>query len=296
MLYRGDGVNTGSDLSYHGGDAQHYSSCYSIKAERDGAQDTQAGYKDLIDFVRYLDSELKKDPATVSVEEWDKHIDLDTFFTSMAFEFLNSIGDGYLMNTNNWYLYESDVSTPTPRFTWLSWDLDSSMGSGYNNFQQTIGGDYTAFPGMQVRPLAKLAVNVPALNARFSGVIHSIATRIYDPSVSFPVIDSLVEFIREDVAWDRALPRVRSGLNHIPFLGAPNLVQNLLNHDALDDPSPQPPLSFDAVRAVDFFARVNSQVDFDTAVQGPTGHSSLYGVKEWIQAKSDNVHKYFESH
>ncbi|ORY98113.1 coth protein-domain-containing protein [Syncephalastrum racemosum] len=296
MLYRGDGVSPGSDLVYHGQDTQHYAKGYSIKAQRDNVNATDAGLKDLIDFMRYLDNELRKDPNTVSVEEWDKRINLDTFFTSMALEFLHSAGDGYLMDANNWYLYEADVSATPPRFTWLSWDLESVMGSGYNNYQQTVQGDYTSFPGMQVRPLAKLMVSVPALDARFRSVLHSIATRIYDPKVSFPVIDSLVEFIRADVAWDTSLPRMRSGLNHIPLIGGPNLVQNLLNHDALGTLSAQQPLSFDAVRAVDFFARVNSHVDFDMAVQGPTGHSSLYGVKEWIEAKSNNVHSYLEAH
>lgn len=299
MLYRGEGAKKDgrrADLSYHGNDSQYYAGAsYAIKEERDGVNGTDAGFKDLINFIQFLDTELQKDPQAVSLEEWNKRIDMDSFFTSMAFEFLHSFCNGYLQSTNNWYMYEKDLTTTPPRMIWMSWDLDSIMGSGYVTYRKTIQGDYANFPGMQLRPFTKLVVTAPALRARFRDIIQTINSAIYAPKVAFPVIDSLVDLIEEDVAWDKSLPRVRSGINLIPYLGAPNLIGNLRNHNATDD-SMSLPLSFDLVRAVDYFERINLPhgVDFRTAVEGPTHHSSLYGVKEWIQAKSDNVRKYFE--
>ncbi|ORY98112.1 coth protein-domain-containing protein [Syncephalastrum racemosum] len=295
MLYRGEGAKKDgrrADLSYHGDDSQYYAGAsYAIKEERDGVNSTDAGFKDLVSFIQFLDTELRKDPKTVSLEEWNEHIDMDSFFTSMAFEFLHSFCNGYLQSTNNWYMYENDSTSTPPHMVWMSWDLDSVLGSGYVKYKETITGDYVNFPGMQLRPFTKLAVTAPALRERFGVIIQMINSGIYDPKISFPVIDSLVDLIEEDVAWDKSLPRIRSGINLIPYLGAPNFVGNLFNHNATDD-SMSLPLSFELVRAVDYFLRVNRphSVDFREAVEGPTHHSSLTEKDETVFYSTGNVH------
>jgi hypothetical protein len=183
---------------------------------------------------------------------------LNTFF-SMALEFIQGHWDGYLDNTNNYFLYKSPEQN---RFIYIPWDFDYVMGSGPVNMKAIAVGDYNSYSGVQLRPLIIALLNVPSYRALFEKHLQSIVTTLYDTSKSFPVIDSVVNLIQEDVAWDKSLPHIRKGLEYLTIDSLFSLIGG------------------------------GSEDNIGTkAVNGNTNHASLYGIKEWIKLKLDNYAK-----
>lgn len=211
---------------------------------------------------------------------------------SNLFEFFNGFCDGYLQNTNNYYLYGNPAENFA--FTWISWDLDYVMGNGYVHFSDLIKGDYSQFPGVQKRPLTKALQLNPAIRQRTDELIRTLHDNLYTPKVSFPVIDSHVEFIKEDVAWFNSLKPMRSGINFIPGVG-PKPITNVVHNNVSGD-SISTPLSLDLITAADYMVRIQTKISLEKAVEGPTHHLSLWAIKKWFQEKSDNVQAYIRAH
>ncbi|KAI8393492.1 coth protein-domain-containing protein [Radiomyces spectabilis] len=287
VLYRGEGTRHGrsSDLSYFGEDLNLYNdSGYSLEED---AELGPKGFVQLRDFTKFIDDQLQlqKQPdqdLNATVDIWEKRLDVETFIINMALEFLNGFWDGYLQNKNNYYLYQDPQQS---RFIWMDWDLDFSMGSGPVNMGMIREGDYKKFAGVDSKPLMVAVLNIPHYRQLFEQRLRTILNELYDKSD--PVIDSLAEFLREDIAWDQSLPRVRPGLSFLP--GGKDILANLFHGNASDGEAASLPLAFDLLTAIDFIARVNKKIPFDNAINGPTGFRSLYGVKEWIRVKSAAV-------
>jgi hypothetical protein len=200
----------------------------------------------------------------------------------MAFEFFHGSFDAYIQNSNNYYLYKDPKKD---RFVYIPWDYDYTLGSGPVTMDAITVGDYNDFPGLYVRPLTTAILNVPLYRQIFEGQLNAIG-KLYNPEVSFPIIDSIADFIRDDVKWDLSLKRVKRGVNLIPF-GTRHSISDFVHRNASDD-SGGLPITFSLVNVLDYLARVNLDVPFDDAVEGPTGHSSLFGIKEWFKVKYDN--------
>ncbi|OBZ91575.1 hypothetical protein A0J61_00378 [Choanephora cucurbitarum] len=291
ILYESEGGsrNSRADLSYKGAEPSAYeSSAYSVSEESEmGA----SGLDDLSSFIQFIHDQQqfqkKADDKSISatISKWEEQIDVEGFLVSMASEFAFGLFDAYLQNTNNYFLYKCPKQN---RFVWIMWDFDLSMGSGPVNMKKIAVGDYTSFEGFKTRPLITALLKINEYRALFEKHLDSIMNKLYNPLVAFPIIDSVAEFIRDDVAWDKSLPHVGKGPEYVgPILG--NIINH--NHNNQSNNNIGVPSSLSLITAAEYVIRLNSDVSFDKAINGPTGHASLYGLKEWIKTKSDNYKK-----
>ncbi|KAF7722851.1 hypothetical protein EC973_002653 [Apophysomyces ossiformis] len=288
VLYEGKGIGkdsqTSSDLSYHGSNTASYiESAYELK-ELD-TEEKSSDFHDLMELTKFIDAQIKavKEASNETKDAWEGHLDVRVFLTNMAFEFLQGSWDGYLQNAENYYLYKHPVNK---RFIWIPWDLEYVMGSGPVSISRLLEGDYRQFDGISHRPLIKGLLDNTKYRKIFDDTLRELIA-LYDQS--FPVIDSLAEFLQQDVAWDQSQPHMRDGFSFLPL--GPNFVENVLLNNLSQVTAPLP-LSMDYMVAADYLIRINQHISFDTAIEGNTEHSSLMGVKEWIRQKSESVKKY----
>ncbi|KAF9179922.1 hypothetical protein BGZ51_006555 [Haplosporangium sp. Z 767] len=165
--------------------------------------------KDLIQFMADLknfDPKKTKDP----IAYWEQRLDLDGFLKSMAMEYLTGSWDSYWNSGSNYQLYNDPV---TGKWTWFPMDFDDTFGTAYSgpiaSYRQIPKKNAEGFES----PLAqKLIMETPEINARFEAILKDIVSYVFNPNALTPRMDAYKEMIQEDVAWDRALPRVSNGI------------------------------------------------------------------------------------
>ncbi|KAI7868043.1 coth protein-domain-containing protein [Mucor mucedo] len=285
LLYEGEGGKKDenrADLSYKGDNPALYdSSAYSVA--ENPAQGVKNDFSDLIVFTKFIRDqiEFQKGNNRSAIEAtkplWEQQIDVEGFLVGMALEFIQGSWDAYQQNTNNYFLYKSPEQN---RFIFISWDFDYVMGSGPVNMKAIAVGDYNSYGGAQLRPLMVALLNIPSYRELYEKNLNHIITSLYNPSKSFPVIDSVYSLLEDDVAWDKSLDHVRKGPE---YLTLENLFKDSLGDDA------GRPLCISYLNAIEFLIRINSKISFFKAVEGKTGHSSLYSIKGWINEKLENV-------
>lgn len=287
IMYEGRGGKKDekrADLSYKGDNLSAYNASAYEVAENP-SKGPKNDFTELMLFTKFIQSQLNFQKANSNnvnaientTTEWEQRIDVEGFLVNIAFEFLQGDWDAHLQNTNNYFLYKSPAQN---RFIYIAWDFDYIMGSGPVNMKAISVGDYKSYSGIQVRPLAVALLNIPSYRSLFEKHLQSIIDTLYVPSKSFPVIDSVVDLIQEDVAWDKSIPHIRKGSYFL------DTITGLLQSDPNSDAGT--PISFSALTAAEFVLRIDADISFSKAVNGNTGHASLYGIKEWIKLKLDN--------
>ncbi|ORX49111.1 coth-domain-containing protein [Hesseltinella vesiculosa] len=295
ILYKGDATIKNrkykADLSYHGPELAPYEqTSYTVEEKpKVGAN----GLGPLVNLTKFLDDRMKtlgtnatgNATLTTTLAAWKHQFDIQGYFINLALEFLGGSFDTYLQNTNNYFLYKDPVKD---QFVFVSWDMDMVMGSGPVNMKKLITGDYRSFPGIDLRPLTLASVmKDAALRPAFEKTLLTIVHDLFSPNVTFPVIDSLAQFIQDDAAWDLQLPHVRAGQSFIPI--GPNNIDNWFGNNATNAPITHP-ITTDYLVAASFIVRVNRKVPLKNAIQGPLKHpASLYPLKTWIATKTKNV-------
>ncbi|CAO3597070.1 unnamed protein product [Absidia cylindrospora] len=295
ILYGGEGASKkrhAADLSYHGDTASYYEgSAYAI-AEKPKVGNNS--YDALIAFTKFIDDQLnlqknKSVDLNTTVAAWNKQVDVKGFFINMAFDFLFGNFDDYLQNTNNYFMY---LDPRKQRFVYLTWDMDMIFGSGPVKMRKLLQGDYRQYAGMNKRPLTKATLmTVPYFRQVFESQLRTIVHQLFQPSVVNPIIDSHINFIKDDVAWDRSLPRERKGASFFPF-GKHN-IENWFHNNATGD-TVSLPMSFSVINSADYLIRTNADISFQRAIEGPTHHSSLYALKNWFKEKTNKVLPYID--
>ncbi|KAI8890806.1 coth-domain-containing protein [Backusella circina FSU 941] len=293
-LYEGLGGSndkTRASLTYMGDKPQDYSNIqYGIDEKPKGQNKTLNG---LITFIKFIHDQTTQQGAMntaqldATAEEWVKHFDVEGFLTNMAFDFITGSWDAYLMNTDNYFIYQLPDEK---KFVYISWDFDLTFGSGPITMKAIRVGNYNDYGGVQTRPLMVAVLNIPKFRKFFEERLALLLEKIFNPDISTPIIDSIADFIRDDVEWDRKLPRARSGLSFVP-INSPQAVFDLFNKNQGDTKEAGVPMYMSILNAMEYVARVNTYIPFDRAVDGPTGHTSLYGLKEWIRVKIDNIQR-----
>ncbi|KAF9429533.1 hypothetical protein BGZ94_010373 [Podila epigama] len=164
--------------------------------------------KDLIAFMKDLKD---YDPKKVAdpIAYWEKRLDLDLFLKAMAMEYLTGSWDSYWNAGSNYQIYNDPV---TGKWTWLPTDFDDTFGT---SFEGKIAS-YRTIPKKNAKgfesPLAqKLIMETPQINARFEQILKDIVNYVFKPDALTPRLDAYKTMIEEDVAWDRAQPRVSKG-------------------------------------------------------------------------------------
>ncbi|KAF7728414.1 hypothetical protein EC973_006092 [Apophysomyces ossiformis] len=270
ILYQGMGFSNStkltSDLDFRGNHGKLYGDgTYKIKVKpRHGHHATFTRLMKLTRFLAHAPNE-----GTKVIKQWEKHLNTQSVIRNMALEIALGFSDGYIADVDNYYLYHDRRNK---QFVYLPSDTDISMGSSIMNISNMWDGDYHHYPGMTLRrPLFQKMLAVPEFKEAFEALLIKICKTTFDPQVVDPYIDGLTNMIREDVAWDKQLPR--SGFN----LWA--VMLNQVRHAPRN--AIPPPIDYETF--VDFAARmIFENVSLDQAIQGPTKHISLTGVKEWI--------------
>ena len=124
-----------------------------------------------------------------------------------------------------------------------------------------IGGNYTAFPGLNSTPLATRMLAVPKFKSEFDNLIRNYTTGLVNTDIMNPRIDELMTFLNDDVAWDKTLPRLGSSAY------VDSVSQNLNPADF--------PLS--------------------VGVNGPSPIAGFMSVREWVVNRTNNLYEYFNN-
>lgn len=197
----------------------------------------------------------------------------------MTMEVLIGFSDGYMSTADNYYLYQEHPGSE--RFIYMPSDLDLTFGSTLIKLSDMLSGDYRTYPGLMMRPLTTKFLQVPAFKERFEYLIRTVSRQLVNLDVMGRTMDETVAMITQDVEWDMSLPK----------LGRFDYSQ-LFNDTSSDEFSVPPPV--DNATVQDLFARSMNPVSFMQAVNGPTGHISLAGVKEFIAKGSRAIEVHYK--
>ncbi|KAI8647061.1 coth protein-domain-containing protein [Parasitella parasitica] len=232
-----------SDLSYFSDNATLYSIPYPVKEEP--ATGT-ANYTRIMDFTKFL-SEQSTNVSDSVIPLWEERIDVASFLRGLAFEVVVSSIDGYLGLHNNYILYD-DLKHERLVFS-----------TAYGHPAEFMGGNYTEFPGLNSTPLATRLLAVPKFKAEFDNLIRNYTTGIVNTDTMNPRIDDLMAFLKDDVAWDKSLPRLGS-------------------------------YGYGAYNPGNLSA---SDIPFSIGVNGPIPGNMTMGVREWLVTRSNSLEEYF---
>jgi hypothetical protein len=204
----------------------------------------------------------------------------------MAFEFFQGHMDGYLNNANNYLIYENS----NKQWQWISSDLDFSMGNFGANQTTLTTGDYTQYANT-TRPLLKNVLAVPEFNQTYRDYITKIEQELYRLDILGPRIDSFKTLIEEDANWDATVeklsPGFTSNVTQIGDIPIPTISPSQIPNGTFTAPG-----GGIAFNTQEFLARMTSKnLTFDTAINGETNYSTLYGLKQWIDDKSANTNQ-----
>lgn len=280
-------MNHTSDLSYYNNVTAYEEGQYKIKVE--ASKGKSGDYAPLIEFTKFIDTAPTN--GSDAVAAWNEVLDTDSFLRSMALEVILGYSDGYFTMADNYYLYQN---LDTGKFFYISSDMDLTMGSCMFKLDDMWSGNYKTFPGLTTRPLMNKILEVPEFKQQYEELLVNITQKLVNPVTMNDRINDIVDLIKEDVAWDRELPRVGKDVfgaiaatmddsNNTPDLSA---IGNVIG---------ELPADMDMETIFDFGKRMSANVSQQDAVNGPTGHVSLSGVKEWIKNQSEAITKFYNS-
>ncbi|KAI7895222.1 coth protein-domain-containing protein [Mucor mucedo] len=282
-------MNRTSDLSYYNNITAYADGQYKIKVE--ASKGKSEDYTPLMEFTKFIDTA----PTTSSdaVAAWNEKLDTDSFLRSMALEVIMGYSDGYFTMVDNYYLYQN---LDTGKFFYISSDMDLTLGSCMFKLDDMWSGNYTTFPGLATRPLMKKILQVPEFKQQYEELLVNITQKLVNPVVMNDRINGLVAMTKEDVAWDKTLPRV--GKDVFGALGAAmsnsSDMSSMESSDIGNVIGDFPP-NMDMEVLLDFGTRMSTNLTQQDAVNGPTGYKSLSGVKEWIKNQSGAITKFYNS-
>lgn len=208
-------------------------------------------------------------------------LSLSSSTNSLVVEIIGGFADGYLANSNNFFLYDNLAEK---RFTYLAADFDTTVGNTMVKLSDMWSGNYTQFPGLTLRPLVQKFLQVPAFKSQFEQLLSKASQQLINSAAINPRIDDLVKMLRQDVDWDLALPKMNKDSDN----GLDELFNYLLSHPEMLPP----PLDLDTIK--DMAKR--KPMPWDTFVTGPTNEISLSGVKEFFERQSKAMQDYFGQH
>ncbi|KAI8146996.1 coth protein-domain-containing protein [Fennellomyces sp. T-0311] len=261
-----------SDLGYEGDNETIYSAGqYKIKED---PSDDNPSYKPLMELTKFLANAPMDDTS-----EWEKHFNMESVLRSMALEVALGFSDGYNTLADNYYVYQNGLNED--QFVYIPSDVDISLGSTLVKLSDVLSGNYRTFPGLLDRPLTTQFLRVPEYKQRFEQILQDLAAKLVNPEILDQTIDDLTAMIKEDVDWDKNIPR--------------------LGETEIDILANQTSLVFeDGNRFINFIdketikeAMERKPIPFEVAVNGPTGYISMTGVKEFINDSSRAILSFY---
>ncbi|KAI9487395.1 MAG: coth protein-domain-containing protein [Benjaminiella poitrasii] len=258
-----------SDLSYLGTNLTLYSQYYSAKEDPSKGS---ANYTRLMELTKFISEQPNSTAIDDSVvPHWQEKLDMDSVLRNLAFEIIISDFDAYLSVSNNFMLYEDLVND---RFVMSSQDLDLIMGINAYSSDSIFRGNWTDYPGVTTKPLSSRLILVPEFKKEMDSLILNYTKELVNPDVMFPRIDDLYDMLKDEVAWDMSLPRVKNGFDMLSM--------NEETLKALD-----PNVSNETIQAI------TSGKLFELAVNGPLNMTTVTSLKEWLTLRSSNILTFF---
>lgn len=199
-----------------------------------------------------------------------------------AIEVLAGFSDGYIALADNYYLYQNPQRMN--QFIYIPSDLDLTFGNTLFKLSEMWSGNYSTYPGLYDRPLMNQILKVGKFKARYEHLLQDINIQLMRPDVIVARIDSIASMIKQDVVWDQSLARVA--------VTEPGSLISVLDRDV----GTNRPIELDNATFNDLINRTTQVIPFEIALNGPTGHISLSGVKEWIEAIRRNTTEFFKVH
>ncbi|KAI8885532.1 hypothetical protein K501DRAFT_311329 [Backusella circina FSU 941] len=271
-LYSGDnnatlayiGTNQSAYNTSTNGDKIFPNNYYSLKEEQASKQSAPS-YRRLIGLTKFLASPAEEISLTNNtIAAWERRIYPESFLRAAALEILLGNTNGYVTAGENYMLYGASLES---YMTFIASSMESTFGNTVEDMTKMLTGNYTDYPGVSndFRPLLQEMLKVPEYNSRFQELLSELSNKVVNPSVLSTHIDVVANMIRDDVTWDQAIARNYVDIGNKTYNA--QLAFNTSNPtDAMND----------------YINRSVNGVDFDKAVNGSTGHSSLSGVKEWV--------------
>jgi hypothetical protein len=112
---------------------------------------------------------------------------------------------------------------------------------------------------------------VPQFKQDFENLLANMIKELVNPTILAARIDQLVDMLKEDVAWDKSLPRV----------GSPILLNKINGGDT------------NSSSTNSTSAAVLGDVPFEIAINGPSVTDESMSSKEWLSLRSSNLLTFF---
>ena len=137
------------------------------------------------------------------------------------------------------------------------------IGTTFFNPEAVHGGNYSNFPGFTERPLTSSLLAVPEFKKELDNLIYNFTRDLVNTDILSSRIDDLYNFLEQDVAWDKSLPRVGD-----------NSLFDILGVNFTFDQLP-------------FMFGING-----TIPDSPISNFTM-GIKNWIELRSTNLLNFF---
>ncbi|EIE77950.1 hypothetical protein RO3G_02654 [Rhizopus delemar RA 99-880] len=271
--------NVMSDLSYMSNHSLYGLGQYNI--EEEATHGDKVNWTALIGFTRFIANAPTVD-SSETIHAWNQQLDVESFLRSAAIEVLAGFSDGYIALADNYYLYQNPQRMN--QFIYIPSDLDLTFGNTLFKLSEMWSGNYSTYPGLYDRPLMNQILKVGKFKARYEHLLQDINIQLMRPDVIVARIDSIASMIKQDVVWDQSLARVA--------VTEPGSLISVQDRDV----GTNRPIELDNATFNDLINRTTQVIPFEIALNGPTGHISLSGVKEWIEAIRRNTTEFFKVH
>jgi len=161
-----------ADLKYLGNNPDYYKKefygkrIYDLKTNKE-----EDDYSDLEWFVRVLNTK-KADEFRCELE---KIFNVDAYLRIMAFDILTGNWDGYIFDSNNYYLYHN---TATNKIEYIPYDLDNTFGIDWFNIDWSKRNIYK-WENSSPHPLFTNILKQPIYRSKFTSIMKEIIDSIY---------------------------------------------------------------------------------------------------------------------
>ena len=191
-LFKGDGsASSCANLKYHGTMSSYYN-CYELKTN-----ETANDWTDLVD----LTYQINQTTAQQFEDSVEAVLNTNSFLGAWASYSLFADYDSYPYRfSHNYYVYHNSV---TDKFEWIVWDVSTAFGLDIPLTVSQVENlsAYYIWPNETDRPLSYLMLQNANYTQRFTDLLCQYIGD-FEPSVQFPIIDSLYAAIQADVYAD----------------------------------------------------------------------------------------------
>ncbi|OUM64464.1 hypothetical protein PIROE2DRAFT_8775 [Piromyces sp. E2] len=126
-----------------------------------------------------------------SASDLEDIFEIDHILYEMAIEYLTS-GWDHIQNTHNFYLYKQ----PNGKWIYLSYDFDLDIGQNNENSFDLKFNEFTR----DIHIIDLLILKDPS---RFDKILKDVVNKVFNPSILYPHIDELKQFIKPYVELDK---------------------------------------------------------------------------------------------